>query len=216
VNTPNRKPKKSEKIEVRISHEEKRELQILARQRGQTVSTIVRGLVTDHLKAAGQADLQPFLRASLKERTDMILKPVSMHPRKLVAALAASLGLGALMLPTAIAEPVKVELQDDFQRSGAEYREQHKFNSTMAVEPGVPGTFLTATPESDVPGYRIELTVSPDEGDRIVIDVAIYRGLEGDDLIAHPTLTALSGEEARIHVGSEEESYEIALKVGDS
>ncbi|MEO1964072.1 hypothetical protein [Hyphomonas sp.] len=98
----------------------------------------------------------------------------------------------------------------------AEYHEQHKFNSTMAVEPGVPGTFVTATPESDVPGYRIELTVTPDEGDRLLIDVSIYRGLEGDDLIAHPVLTAESGKEARIHVGDDAESYEIALKVGDS
>ncbi len=45
MNIRRRKPKKSEKIEVRISHEEKRDLQMLARQRGQTVSTIVRGLV---------------------------------------------------------------------------------------------------------------------------------------------------------------------------
>ena len=209
---PSRKLKKSEKIEVRISHEEKRELQVLARQRGQTVSTIVRGLVADHLKLARRAELQ----TSLKERTDMIITPARAHPRKLAAALVASLGLGALLLPAAVAEPVKVELQGDFQRTSAEFKEQHKFNSTMEVEPGATGTFFTATPESDVDGYRIELTVSPDEGDRLRIDIAIYRGLEGGDLIAHPTLTALSGEEARFHIGSDDESYEIALKVDDA
>lgn len=212
MNIPRRKPKKSEKIEVRISHEEKRDLQSLARQRGQTVSTIVRGLVRDHLRGSRRAELQ----TSLKDRTVMILKPVSMHPRKLAAALVASLGLGAMLLPTAMADPVKVELQGDFQRTGAEYSERHKFNSTMAIEPGTPGTFFTATPESDVDGYRIELTVSPEEAGRIRVDVSIYRGLEGDELIAHPTLTTLSGEEARIHIGSDEESYEIALKVGDT
>ena len=41
MNTPRRTPKKSEKIEVRISHEEKQDLQMLARRRGQTVSSIV-------------------------------------------------------------------------------------------------------------------------------------------------------------------------------
>lgn len=213
---PRRKPKKSEKIEVRISYEEKRDLQTLARQRGQTVSTIVRGLITDHLRASQRAELQRPFRASLRERTDMILKPASMHPRKLAAAVVASFSLGALMLPTAVADPVKVELQGDFQRTSAEYREQHKFNSTMAIEPGVPGTFLTATPESDVPGYRIELTVSPENNGQMQFSLSIYRGLEGDELIASPTLTALSGEEARIRIGSEEESYEIALKVEDS
>ena len=207
-----RKPKKSEKIEVRISHEEKRDLQALARQRGQTVSTIVRGLVADHLKASRRAELQ----TSIRERTDMIFKPASMHPRTRAAALVASLGLGAMLLPTAIAEPVKVELQGDFQRSGGEYREQHKFNSTMAIEPGVPGTVLTATPESDVPGYRIELTVSPDEGDRIVIDVAIYRGLEGDDLIAEPRILTKAGQEGRIVIDGMDESYEISVKVEDT
>ena len=209
MNTPRRKPKKSEKIEVRISHEEKRELQILARQCGQTVSTIVRGLVADHLKASRRAELQSLLR----DRTDMILKPASMHPRKLAAALIASLGLGAMLLPTAMADPVKVELQGDFQRSSAKFQERHRFNSTMNIEPGTPGTFLTSTPESDVDGYRIELTVSPDEGDRLLIDVSIYRGLEGDDLVAHPTISAESGQEARVSVGGADESYEIALKV---
>ena len=209
MNTARRKPKKSEKIEVRISHEEKRELQILARQRGQTVSTIVRGLVADHLSASRRAELQ----SSLREITNMILKPASMHPRKLAAALIASLGLGAMLLPTAMADPMKVELQGDFQRTTDAFKERHRFNSTMAVEPGTPGTFLTATPESDVPGYRIELTVSPDEGDYVLIDVSIYRGLEGDDLIAHPVLKTEAGKEARIQVGGDAESYEISLKV---
>ena len=207
-----RQPKKSEKIEVRLSHEEKSALLSLARRQGRTISTIVRDLLADHLRDVLQAEQQP----SIRERTAMILKPMATHPRKLAAALAASLGLGVLVLPTAVADPVKVELQGDFQRTGDAYKEQHKFNSTMAVEPGVPGTFVTATPESDVPGYRIELTVTPDEGDRLLIDVSIYRGLEGDDLIAHPVLTAEPGKEARIHVGDDAESYEIALKVGDS
>lgn len=66
---PGRKAKKSEKIEVRISSEEKRELQVLARQRGQTVGIIVRDLVTDHLMTSRRAELQ----TALRERTDMIL-----------------------------------------------------------------------------------------------------------------------------------------------
>ncbi|HPF23987.1 MAG: hypothetical protein R3C08_07875 [Hyphomonas sp.] len=212
VNMSGRKAKKSEKIEVRISHEEKRELQVLAQHRGQTVSMIVRDLVTEHLKAARRAELQ----TALRERTDMILTPARTHPRKLAAALVASLGLGALLMPAAMADPLKVELEGDFQRTGAEFKEQHKFNSTMVVEPGATGTFVTNTPESDVDGYRIELTVSPEEAGRIRIDVSIYRGLEGDDLIAHPILTTMAGEEARIHVGSDAESYEIGLKVGDA
>ena len=211
MNRP-RQPKKSEKIEVRLSHEEKSALQSLARRQGRTISTIVRDLLADHLRDVLQAEQQP----SIRERTAMILKPVATHPRKLAAALAASLGLGVLVLPTAVAEPVKVELQGDFQRTTDDAREQHKFNSVMAIEPGTPGTSLTATPESDVPGYRIELTVSPEEAGRIQIDVSIYRGLEGDDLIAHPILTAESGKEARIHVGDDAESYEIALKIGES
>nr|WP_321359078.1 hypothetical protein [uncultured Hyphomonas sp.] len=212
MNIPRRKPKKSEKIEVRISHEEKRDLQMLARQRGQTVSTIVRRLVGDHLKASRRAELQ----SSFRDHTAMLLKPLSMHPRKLAAALVASFGLGAMFLPVAVADPVKVELQGDFQRTTNDAREQHKFNSVMAIEPGTPGTFVTATPESEVPGYRIELIVSPEEAGRIQIDVSIYRGLEGDDLVAHPVLTAESGKEARIHVGDDAESYDIALKIGEN
>ena len=103
MNRP-RQPKKSEKIEVRLSHEEKSALQSLARRQGRTISTIVRDLLADHLRDVLQAEQQP----SIRERTAMILKPVATHPRKLAAALAASLGLGywqtmrLIILPQAI------------------------------------------------------------------------------------------------------------------
>ena len=76
MNRP-RQPKKSEKIEVRLSHEEKSALQSLARRQGRTISTIVRDLLADHLRDVLQAEQQP----SIRERTAMILKPVATSRR---------------------------------------------------------------------------------------------------------------------------------------
>ena len=212
MNTPRRTPKKSEKIEVRVSHEEKQDLQMLARRRGQTVSTIVRGLVADHLRAARRAELQSVFR----NRADMILRPLTMHPRKLAAALAASLGLGAMLLPAAMADPLKVELHGQIETTAENAISRHGFASVLRLEPGAPGTFRVETPRAGVDGYRIELTVSPDSGDRVVIDMNIYRGLEGGELIAHPRLIAETGEEARVVIGGPAESYEFSAVVSDS
>ena len=175
MTTPRRQPKKSEKIEVRVSHEEKRALQTLAQRQGRTISTIVRGLVADHLKETLRAEQQ----SSIPERTAMILKPVKTHPRKLAAALAACVGLGLTLMPTAAAEPLTVAFSGKIGADGA-----RAFNSVLKTEPGVPQLIEINDPDSDAGDYRIELTVTPDDTGNLLLEVNLYHGLEGGEPFA--------------------------------
>ncbi len=191
-----------------MSHEEKRALQGLARRKGQTVSAMVREVLAGHLSAALGAQPQP----SIQDRTRMIFRTVTTHPRKLAAALLASGGLTLAFLPAATAEPLTLALEGSIASKGDDAQSTHRFRTTVELEPGTPGTIVIQEPGSEEGLYRIEFTASPDESGAILVDLNIFRG-DSDELLAHPRFLAAPGEEARAMMESGSESYDIAARV---
>ena len=116
-----KQPKKSETVEVRLSHPDKQALQAKASREGRTVSDIIRGLISDYIA-------QPDARSTSNKLTELFMTLKS-KPRSLLAIAASCVPI--LALPVFFAASANAE--DISLTLAAEY-------VSPVVEGGVEGT----------------------------------------------------------------------------
>ncbi len=126
-----RRKKKSEKLEVRLTHSEKRALQMEAREQGQSVSELVRGVLSRHMRE------QPYLAHALA--------PARRHPRKILTGLFVAMASGAMALivsPFAQAEPSTVDLVGQIKSTAQDVRQVLRFHTKVELNENGHGTYL--------------------------------------------------------------------------
>ena len=124
-------PKKSETLEVRLSHPDKVALQDKAAREGRSVSAVVRGLISSYLSQS-----EP--RSKTSHLTELLMTLKS-RPKTVLATLAC---LPALMLPMllaspAVAEDISLSLQAEFTEPvfemGADGKRVRRFNTDIEI-----------------------------------------------------------------------------------
>ena len=127
-------PKKSEMLEVRLSHPDKLALQEKAAREGRTVSDVVRGLISSYLSQdAARSKTSP-----MKE----LFMTINSRPKTVLATLACAplLIVPALMPATASAENLSLSLEGEFiaqvEKNGEEGNRIRRFNTEIHLTPG--------------------------------------------------------------------------------
>jgi len=183
-------PKKSENLEVRLSHQDKTALQKKAAQEGRSVSAVVRELISDYLT-------QPIARSTPNRFMELIMKLKS-KPKSMVAALVILVAPFTLF-QFASAEDVAIELN-------GEYTKPIQVNGEIGMRSR---TFATEIHLTDGERQEFELGGASDlsmsisvnqDGEQLLIDMIIR---EGDKLIAMPKLTTHFDAPIRVEVGEE-------------
>lgn len=128
-------PKKSENLEVRLSHEDKTTLQKKAALEGRSVSAVVRRLISDYLA--------PPVTRSKPHPVMELLMTLKSRPKSVLAGLAAGLASIPLLatpflIPTtASAEEISLSLKGEFVASVEENGEQgqrvRRFNTEIQI-----------------------------------------------------------------------------------
>lgn len=134
MTTPNKQPKKTETLEVRLTPETKRSLRSKAAEDGVTLSEVIRILISDYISGERPIDQ---LGAEASDQSQGIRASFRKHPRKL-SAIAASLigGIAFLSFPAATAEPYTFEISGLVADMDADVRKTSKFDATLEMEKG--------------------------------------------------------------------------------
>ena len=186
-------PKKSEMLEVRLSHPDKLALQEKAAREGRTVSDVVRGLISSYLSQdAARSKTSSFMELLMALKS----KPKSLALTAL-ACLAAPLAFStfafaddfSLTLSGEFVEPI-IENGEDGKRVRRFTTEVHMdSNETMRVK-------LSGIPEDDL--AVVVTTTDVENGISLKFEI-----IKNGDVIAMPQLTALYNEAARVEIGHE-------------
>lgn len=157
-----KQPKKSETLEVRLSHPDKLALQDQAAREGRTVSDVVRGLISSYL-----AQAEPRSKPS---RLTELLMTLKSKPKSVLATLACAplLLVPALMPATASAENVSLSLEGEFIAqtavNGTDGNRVRRFNTEIHI---APGGFMTMR----LPSL---LSQGPDTGLYMVVQISDF------------------------------------------
>jgi len=213
-------PKKSETLEVRLSHPDKVALQDKAAREGRTVSAVVRGLISSYLSQG-----EPRSKSS---RLTELLMTLKSRPKTVLATLAC---LPALMLPIFMATPataadialtfggefIKPEMFD-----GVEGKRVKRFSTEIEMDldqlismrlPSLPSQgdssslFMMAKISEAYETVTIEITICEIEGDIAarpnVIELTHIDGCQYEHILANPKLTTKYGEKVEFSMGDE-------------
>lgn len=147
--------KKSEKLEVRLTHSEKRALQLEAKSEGKTVSDLVRRVLKRHIES------QPYLEAALQ--------PVRRHPRSVLAGFLAALsglGIAFAIVPAAQTQTLKVEMLGKIVGPDDGSQMVSRFGSHVELDANGEGDYLLLNGDrpfmvagTDAQPHKIELAV---------------------------------------------------------
>lgn len=178
-----RSDKKSEKLEVRLTHAEKRALQMEAKSDGSSVSELVREVLKRHI------DSQPYY--------EIALQSVQRHPRSFFAGfltVLSGLGLALLAVPSVSSEPLTVELLGKMESPDASVDLVSRFAARVELNQDGEGTHLLMHGDQPffVPGafsqpHKIEITALESESDQkqpLLLSMRIVEQQEGMELIA--------------------------------
>ena len=186
-------PKKSEMLEVRLSHPDKLALQEKAAREGRTVSDVVRGLIASYLSQ----DAARSKTSSLME----LLMALKSKPKSLAVTALACLAAPLAFSTFAFADDISLTLSGEFVEpiieNGEDGKRVRRFttevhmdsNETMRVK-------LSGNPEDDL---AVVVTTN-DVEDGVLLKFEI---IKNGDVIAMPQLTALYNEAARVEIGHE-------------
>lgn len=199
--------KKSEKLEVRLSHSEKRALQLEAQANKKTVSELVRQVLKQHIAN------QPYFEAALK--------PVRRHPKTALAGMAALFSAFAAsfaIIPHAQSETYSVELLGKIESADKGVGQVSRFSSNLELNEDGTGTYhlLNGGKPFDVLGanntpHRIEVTLSQPEvynqnkGDRnFLLSFRIVELNENsDEVVAEPSVVVSEDKMANLDVSGD-------------
>jgi len=183
-------PKKSEMLEVRLSHPDKLALQEKAADEGRTVSDVVRGLISSYL-TQDAARSKPSLFMEL-------LMAIKSKPKSLAATVLACLAAPFAFSTSAFADDISLTLSGEFIEpiieNGEDGKRVRRFstevhmdsNETMRVK-------LSGNPEDDL--AVVVTTKNVENGISLKFEI-----IKNGDTIAMPYLTAFYDEAARVEI----------------
>lgn len=181
--------KKSETLEVRISHEDKQALQAKASGEGKTVSHVIRGLISTYLS-------QPDTRSRPNRLMELIMTLKS-KPKSVLAAVLACLALPLTFSSLASAQDVSLLINADYTQpvleNGEEGKRVRRFETEVHMDSDGTATLeygtltISIKAETVESGLSLKFTISDD-----------------DELIATPSLVTHFDETARIEIGQEQ------------
>ncbi|MEP4053258.1 MAG: hypothetical protein ABJN22_13530 [Litorimonas sp.] len=226
-----KQPKKSETLEVRLSHPDKVALQNKAANEGRTVSDVVRGLISSYLSQT-EPRSHPLklteLLMTLKSKPKSVLATLAVFPLLATPFLlptAANAGDISLTLESEFIEPV-VEMASDGNRVRRSRTEIHIAEGQFFSLP------VAASPSNDPNAHLyMSLRVSESDNHIVIIEISICEKTNdseipanvaqvvttdtcvGEKLIANPKISAKYGETAEFRMETEYPSPETANKV---
>lgn len=183
-------PKKSEMLEVRLSHPDKLALQEKAADEGRTVSDVVRGLISSYL-TQDAARSKPSLFMEL-------LMAIKSKPKSLAATVLACLAAPFAFSTFAFADDISLTLSGEFIEpiieNGEDGKRVRRFstevhmdsNETMRVK-------LSGIPEDDL--AVVVTTKNVENGISLKFEI-----IKNGDTIAMPYLAAFYDEAARVEI----------------
>lgn len=211
-----RSDKKSEKLEVRLTHAEKTALQLEAKSDGSSVSELVRGVLKRHI------DSQPYY--------EIALQSVQRHPRSFFAgflAVLSGLGIAFSVIPSASTEPLTVEMLGKMESPDASVDQVSRFSARVELNQDGEGTHVLLHGDQPfyVPGafsqpHKIEITVLESDGDQeqtLLLSMRIVEQQQGIELIAaEPSVTVTQGRMVNFDFsGDSGIRYTIATQIVD-
>lgn len=176
-------PKKSENLEIRLSHQDKMALQDKASQEGRSVSAVVRSLISNYLA-------QPVARSNPNYMMELFMTLKS-KPKAIVAAACALIASPLLFSSFAAAQPIAVMYEMEYV--------------VPVIENGVEGT-NTRRATNEVHLTKNEQAKFPVMGPQgnIFVSISVTEIADGltlkftfsdvDKTIAAPVLTSYKGE----------------------
>lgn len=185
-------PKKSETLEIRLSHPDKTALQNKAAREGRTVSGVVRDLISSYIA-------KPEARSTSTKSTELLMTLKS-RPKSVLASAAACLAIPFAIVPFAAAEPITLKLNAEHVQPVIENGEKgtrtQRFETDVLLETGERNEFLVGGANP----FTIILSVT-EVGDELLIDMKIH---EGDNFIGHPKVKTEIGTPVRIEIGHDD------------
>ncbi len=187
--TKDLRDKKTEMLEVRLSHQDKRALQLKAHNEGRSASAVVRSLIRGYVK-------------TLNTEEQSTLASILTRPRMVIVTLAAMLG-STVLIPTVSANEVALTLSGSIVEAAESGSHTLSFEREVELELRKPVSFdLTG-------GDRlIKAILDVDETeDGLFIQIILYELVDGEKIIlAHPKLVTNSNAPASIMFGGEQGS----------
>jgi plasmid stability protein len=189
IMTKDLRDKKTEMLEVRLSHQDKKALQLKAHNEGRSASAVVRSLIRGYVKP-------------LNTEEQSTLASILTRPRIIIATLAAMLG-GTVLIPTVSANEVALKLSGSIVEAAESGSHTLSFEREVELELRKPVSFdLTG-------GDRlIKAILDVDETeDGLFIRIILYEFVDGEKIIlARPILVTNSNASASIMFGGEQGS----------
>lgn len=216
-----KQPKKSETLEVRLSHPDKVALQDKAASEGRTVSHVIRGLISSYLSQA-ETRSKPSLLMEL-------LMTLKSNPKSALATLACLplLATPFLLPTTANAGDISLTLESEYSQPAVDVDSIGKRVRRAKTEIHIAeGQFFSlpvdASPSND-PNAKLYMSLHVSEGDNqiVTIDISICEKMDssenpvivaqllttdscdGEKLIANPKISAKYGETAEFRFETE-------------
>jgi len=187
--TKDLRDKKTEMLEVRLSHQDKKALQLKAHNEGRSASAVVRSLIRGYVKP-------------LNTEEQSTLASILTRPRIIIATLAAMLG-GTVLIPTVSANEVALKLSGSIVEAAESGSHTLSFEREVELELRKPVSFdLTG-------GDRlIKAILDVDETeDGLFIRIILYEFVDGEKIILpRPILVTNSNAPASIMFGGEQGS----------
>lgn len=221
-------PKKSETLEIRLSHPDKKALQDQAAREGRTVSDVVRGLITSYIAKAESRSKPLFIMELL-----MTLKS---RPKSVIASLACLPLLATpFVLPaTANAGDISLTLESEYTESAKESSKDGKRVRRAKTEVRIAEGQFFSLPFAAIPSYdpnaKLYMSFRATEGNNkiVTIEISICEKMdssenaivaaqtltidscEGERLLANPKISAKYGETAEFRMETEVPMNETA------
>lgn len=211
-------PKKSENLEVRLSHQDKMALQVKASQEGRSVSAVVRSLISNYLA-------QPIAR-SKPNRIMELFMTLKSRPKSTIAALASLPVLMApFLIPTsASAEEISLSLKGEFvaaiQENGEDGQRVRRFNTEIQMDSDQFITMRLPSLLAQGPKTGLYMVVHVTEADKqVILDLTLCEVADAPkksknvvemiakdvcetaNIIANPTLTTGFGDQVEFKMG---------------
>jgi hypothetical protein len=185
--------KKTETLEVRITLETKLALKEKAARENRNLSDAVRQLIDGYLEPEGEV-----VPLAQPKGATMIFR----RPRAIAALLAALGSLSLLMMVPSRAQDVELQLRAGITKSemsaAGPVRKSAVTETTLILSPGKDVTITTGEEVGSAYTLTLNLDAVGDERFRLTVRI-----MEGDELIAVPTMEADYGSDAEIRIGNE-------------
>lgn len=190
--------KKTEKIEIRVSPEEKEALSAASRSEGRTASDVLREYVGHYVKAA-----------SVKSATPAKEKKMSWISKIAFVALGAAVAVPlTLIAATANKSPdaFKIELLLRQQQGDDINQQSIELGTTLPL--GQNGSFVIHAPHEGDYGYRVRADVTKSKGDiyLIAFDICWQTMKTECELVSAPKITTAFADTARLQVAGRDGS----------